>query len=124
MLHGRPRRRATAGPQPRMYDRARMNTVGRQRLWQGGGALAICLALGLGASGFAQQPPTRIQETPADAKARETFQRVCLKCHPAERVAAEGRSRAQWENTMISMQTSRGAVITPDEFDIILDFLT
>ena len=100
-----------------------MFNAARQRWRQGCGALAVCVTLGLGASGFAQQP-MRIQETPADANARETFQRVCLKCHPAERVAAEGRSRSQWENTMISMQTSRGAVITPEEFDVILDFLT
>ena len=60
----------------------------------------------------------------ADAGARETFVRVCTKCHPAERVIAEGRSRAQWETTIISMQTARGAVVTPEEFDTVLDYLT
>jgi mono/diheme cytochrome c family protein len=62
--------------------------------------------------------------SPADRAAHETFVRVCTKCHPAERVISEGRSQTQWENTIISMQTSRGATITPEEFDIVLDYLT
>ena len=59
-----------------------------------------------------------------DAKAKETFVRVCVKCHPVERVTAEGQSRSQWENTIVVMQTSRGAVVTPEEFDIVLDYLS
>jgi mono/diheme cytochrome c family protein len=59
-----------------------------------------------------------------DARARETFTRVCGTCHPVDRVIAEGRSRAQWETTIIAMQTSRNAVITPDDFDRVLDYLT
>ena len=70
------------------------------------------------------------QGTPAaqlsaeEAKAKETFVRVCVKCHPVERVTGEGRSRSQWENTIVTMQTSRGAVVTPEEFDIVLDYLS
>ena len=87
-------------------------------------ALGILICLFIRAAGSAQVPTKSTQETGEDAKARETFLRVCLKCHPAERVTSEGRSRSQWETTMISMQTSRGAVITPEEFDIILNYLT
>jgi cytochrome c oxidase cbb3-type subunit III len=64
------------------------------------------------------------KEAPKDAKGRETFIRVCVKCHTAERVTAEGRSRSQWENTIVAMQTARGAIVTPEEFDIILNYLT
>ena len=53
----------------------------------------------------------KVVTTAEDAKARDTFVRVCVKCHTAERVTAEGRSRSQWENTIVSMQTSRGAVV-------------
>jgi mono/diheme cytochrome c family protein len=80
--------------------------------------------------GFAQAPAAPqasfpLPQVTAEARqAQETFLRVCLKCHAADRVMAEGRSRSQWENTMIAMQTSRGAVITPEEFDVILDYLT
>jgi mono/diheme cytochrome c family protein len=47
-----------------------------------------------------------------------------VKCHPVERVTGEGRSRSQWENTIVAMQTTRGAVVTPEEFDIVLDYLS
>ena len=67
-------------------------------------------------------PPAQLSAE--DAKAKETFVRVCVKCHPVERVTAEGRSRSQWENTIVAMQTSRGAVVTPEEFDIVLDYLS
>ncbi len=85
-------------------------------------AMAACLTLA--ARGVAQEPAPPAQLSPEDAKARETFVRVCLKCHTADRVMAEGRSRSQWENTIIAMQTSRGAVLTAEEFDIVLDYLT
>ena len=64
------------------------------------------------------------QVAPEDQKLRDTFVRVCVKCHTEDRVVAEGRSRIQWENTIIAMQTSRGAVVTPEEFDIVLEYLT
>ena len=75
-------------------------------------------------SATAQEPVKPPQLTTEDEKGRQAFLRVCLKCHPSERVTAEGRSRSQWENTMVAMQTSRGAVIAGDEFDVILDYLT
>jgi mono/diheme cytochrome c family protein len=70
------------------------------------------------------QEPASVPDGGTDAKARETFVRVCTKCHPADRVTAEGRSRSQWETTIISMQTARGAALTPEEFDIVLGYLT
>jgi mono/diheme cytochrome c family protein len=63
------------------------------------------------------------QDTAVDTKARETFFRVCTTCHGAELVTAEGRSKAQWETVIISMQTANGAVITPEEFNTVLDYL-
>jgi mono/diheme cytochrome c family protein len=77
-----------------------------------------------GPFGSAQEAANRTQLTAEDARSRDTFIRVCVKCHPVERVTAEGRSRSQWENTIVAMQTSRGAVVTPEEFDVILDYLT
>jgi cytochrome c oxidase cbb3-type subunit 3 len=86
--------------------------------------LGLALVVLLRALGSAQQPPVQAPEMPEDSKAHDVFVRVCTKCHPAERATAEGRSRAQWEATIISMQTARGAVITPEEFDIVLDYLS
>jgi mono/diheme cytochrome c family protein len=75
-------------------------------------------------AGLAQQPAAAVQETAADRKGRETFERVCATCHTADWATAEGRSRAQWEATMISMQTARGAVMTQEEFSTILEYLS
>ena len=101
-----------------------MAIAGSRRIPVGGAVAAVVLCLAAAFQGFAQSPPAPQQLSPDDAKARETFVRVCVKCHPVERVTAEGRSRSQWENTIVAMQTSRGAVVTPEEFDIILDYLT
>jgi len=90
------------------------------RWWTAGASLLLVLRIG----GVAQEPAAPPQLSAEDARARETFLRVCAKCHTAERVTAEGRSRAQWETTIISMQTARGASITPEEFDTILAYLT
>jgi mono/diheme cytochrome c family protein len=85
--------------------------------------LCLCLFLFIGGAGRAQQTTPAAPLTSADAQARETFARVCAKCHPIERVLAEGRSRSQWENTIVAMQTSHSAIISPEEFDIVLDYL-
>jgi cytochrome c oxidase cbb3-type subunit III len=94
------------------------------RIWRAGSLVGLALVTLVWASGLAQETAKPAQVSTEDARGQETFLRVCLKCHPAERVTAEGRSRSQWENTMIAMQTSRGAVITPEEFDIVLNYLT
>ncbi len=86
------------------------------------GALASVALVALPWMAASGQEPA-VPAGAADARARETFVRVCAKCHPAERVTAEGRSRSQWETTIISMQTARGAVVTPEEFDTVLDYL-
>jgi mono/diheme cytochrome c family protein len=87
-------------------------------------SIVLPLLILLWAAASARQAAAPSQETAADSKGRETFLRVCATCHTAEWATAEGRSRAQWEATMISMQTARGAVITPEDFTTILDYLS
>ena len=99
-----------------------LSVASRRRTWSVcalGAAVLLIIRVGV-----AQEPAAPARPTPQDSAARDTFARVCTKCHPAERVVAEGRSRSQWENTIVSMQTSRGAVVTPEEFDTVLDYLT
>jgi cytochrome c oxidase cbb3-type subunit III len=87
------------------------------------GTLTLCPAvLHLAAVQVPAVAPPQV--APEDMKLRETFVRVCIKCHTEDRVIAEGRSRIQWENTIIAMQTSRGAIVTPEEFDSVLEYLT
>jgi mono/diheme cytochrome c family protein len=69
-------------------------------------------------------PPAPPAQPADDPAAHETFLRVCTKCHPADRVLAEGRTRTQWENTIVSMQTSRDAVISAEEFAVVLEYLS
>ena len=94
------------------------------RLRTAGPLAVLCVSVFIGDASRAQQTAPAAPLTGADAAARETFVRVCVKCHPVERVTAEGRSRTQWENTIVAMQTSQSAIISPEEFDIVLDYLT
>ena len=95
----------------------------QRRLWLRFVVLGLLLlsVWGAGAAQEQAKPPALSAE---DASARDTFVRVCVKCHTADRVTSEGRSRSQWEATIISMQTSRGALVTPEEFDIVLNYLS
>jgi mono/diheme cytochrome c family protein len=124
-----------------MYHRHHMPTARQRPSWRSAVLPVLLLGVVAQVGGSAQQPapaappaagpaapqvagPAAPPVTGEDAKARDTFIRVCVKCHTAERVTAEGRSRSQWENTIVSMQTARGAVVTPEEFDVVLNYLT
>lgn len=93
----------------------------RGLLWLVSSALIAAGAAGIGAHRRQEAGSASGAEERAG---REAFARVCTKCHPAERVLAEGRSRTQWENTIVNMQTSRGAVLTAEEFETVLDYLS
>ena len=59
-----------------------------------------------------------------ESKSQQVFATVCGRCHPVERITAVRRTRKQWEETIDSMITARGAQISDEEFDIILSYLT
>ena len=83
-------------------------------------SLFVILAL---SAGSAQEPQKAETKSPDDLKAEEAFTRNCIKCHPVDRVTGSRRTRPQWEEVMTAMQTSRGAVIADEEWDVILDYL-
>lgn len=69
----------------------------------------------------------RSQEATQDAgsdPAVQVFTNVCVKCHPRERVTAMRRTRAQWEEVITTMITTRGAQISDEDFDTVLGYLT
>jgi mono/diheme cytochrome c family protein len=74
--------------------------------------------------GVLAQQPARPPSAPDAAAARETFLRVCVKCHTAERITAQGRTREQWEEVLTAMRGSRGAVFSDEEFEIVATYLT
>jgi cytochrome c oxidase cbb3-type subunit 3 len=83
----------------------------------------ICLAIGLTAR--AQQTTVRMQpgRTQSNAQAKAVFVEACGRCHPIERVTATRRTKAQWEETINQMTTSRGAVLTAEQYDTVLKYL-
>ena len=60
----------------------------------------------------------------AQDASRAVVQKVCGTCHTPESVISGHRTRAQWQETIDQMITSRGAKGTPDEFAAVLDYLT
>ena len=78
-------------------------------------AFATAIGVGNGADAF---------ERTQDAKSQQVFAAVCGKCHPVERVTAMRRSRSQWEETITSMITARGAQISDEDFDTVLTYLS
>jgi competence protein ComEA len=70
---------------------------------------------------------TRAQEPAGqagDEHAAQVFSTVCSRCHPLERVTAMRRTRPQWEEVITSMITARGAQISDEDFDTVLDYLS
>jgi mono/diheme cytochrome c family protein len=77
----------------------------------------------LGLSAQARQAGRPAAPAPTAAQLRATFVRVCGTCHPPERVTATGRTKAQWEESINTMVTTRGAVVAADDYDLVLAYL-
>lgn len=91
--------------------------------------LIVAALLGATAGAAAQTQAIRVQPTrtpprPTLAQGREAFLRACTKCHPPERVTATRRTKAQWEESITQMTTARGAVVSAEDHDLVLDYLT
>ena len=74
-------------------------------------------------AGAAQDPAKPETKSPEDIKLEETFTRVCVRCHTADRVVGSRRTRTQWEEVITTMQTARGAVISDEEFETVMNYL-
>jgi competence ComEA-like helix-hairpin-helix protein len=100
-----------------------MNRTTDRLGWRGKAACVLLVVAVFWAAGAAQEPAKPDQKTPEEIKAEQMFTSVCIKCHTADRVVGTRRSRSQWEETIVTMQTARGAVITDEEFETVLNFL-
>jgi cytochrome c oxidase cbb3-type subunit 3 len=83
----------------------------------------VLIGLTLGMTGLAQQTAVRVSPTPARAQPKAVFLEACGRCHPPERITSTRRTKAQWEETINAMVTSRGATLTTDQYDIVLKYL-
>jgi cytochrome c5 len=57
-----------------------------------------------------------------DGPGRETVQRLCSTCHPAQIVLGRGMTREQWGG-IVSNMISRGAKGSDDDFATVVDYL-
>lgn len=95
-----------------------INRPGRSRsvaalMVRSAGATLVCLATALGAQDSAQE-----------GRSQQVFTTVCGRCHPLERVTTMRRTRNQWEETIDTMITTRGAQISDEDYDTVLAYLT
>jgi competence protein ComEA len=65
----------------------------------------------------------RAQQQLPDGPGKETFVRVCSKCHGAEIVVGRGNTEEGWTQVVLNM-AQRGAQATDDEFGEIVDYLS
>ena len=73
------------------------------------------LALGTVASMAAVQPEARPAPPPE-------FTKVCVRCHPSEKIVEGRRYPEQWDQ-VIEQMVARGATGTDAEYDVIYDYL-
>ena len=79
-------------------------------------ALPIAVvALGTVVSMAAVQPEARPAPPPE-------FTKVCVRCHPSEKIVEGRRYPAQWDQ-VIEQMVARGATGTDAEYDVIYDYL-
>lgn len=79
-------------------------------------ALPLALiALGPVALMAALQPDARPAPPPE-------FTKLCVRCHPSDKIVEGRRYPAQWDQ-VIEQMVARGATGTDDEFDVVYDYL-
>jgi competence protein ComEA len=68
-------------------------------------------------------PPTPVA-VPAEGRPAPPpeFVKVCVKCHPPDKIVEGRRYKTQWDQVLEQM-TARGAIATDQELDVIFDFL-
>jgi mono/diheme cytochrome c family protein len=62
------------------------------------------------------------QTAPPKDPAKELFEGVCSGCHTLERVKAQHRTKQEWRDSTAAM-IDQGAVLTPEETTMLLDYL-
>ena len=99
--------------------------VNRYEQKGGGGLAAWCLggacATVLGFLVFVLVAFATAQEPAKDA-GKQTFENMCAKCHPPDRIVAMRRNRLQWEEVLDKMVTL-GAQGSDEEFETVLEYL-
>ena len=83
--------------------------------------LSGLVSCGLASIAVLAQTPASKDAVPKD-KVKELFEGVCSGCHSLDRIKARHFTREQWRNQTRAM-IDEGAVLTPEETNLILDYL-
>jgi competence protein ComEA len=98
--------------------------------------IGAAVVFGTAVVGMATARPAALQATPvagpapspvaASAEARPApppeFTKVCVRCHPPDKIIEGRRYRTQWDQVLEQM-VARGALATDQELDTIFDYL-
>jgi hypothetical protein len=93
------------------------------------GVLIVCVTVLLAAAIPAATNGSQKDDTPPtndtleEGEGRDLVVQKCTVCHDLERIPARRRDRLGWEDVVDSMK-SRGADITAEERQTIVDYLT
>ena len=66
--------------------------------------------------------PSATAQPAADAKGAATFARVCSLCHDGARILSNRRSKSQWTEVIEKMM-ERGAQVSDEDFEVVMDYL-
>jgi hypothetical protein len=84
-------------------------------------------AIGIGlAFAVVASPTFEIHAAQAPPEARPApppeFTKLCVRCHPSDKIVEGRRYRTQWDQVLEQM-VARGATGTDQEFDVVFDYL-
>jgi hypothetical protein len=82
-------------------------------------------AIGMGLAIAVVASPTtalRAGQTEARPAAPPEFTKLCVRCHPSDKIVEGRRYRTQWDQVLEQM-VARGATGTDQEFDVVFDYL-
>ena len=109
----------------------RLWNTGRQQprtgFWLTCAALLSVLATTIVLAQEPAQPPPQApaaggQFTIASGPGADLFQRVCVLCHPPDRIVSTRKTKSEWEEVIDKMIT-KGAQVTDDNYVTIEDYL-
>jgi competence ComEA-like helix-hairpin-helix protein len=67
-------------------------------------------------------PPSGVAQPAEDAKGAAAFARVCSLCHDGARILSNRRSKSQWTEVIEKMM-ERGAQVSDEDFEVVMDYL-
>lgn len=80
------------------------------------GVLSLIILLGFGCA--------ETQVAKGEGPEKSLFEKKCSLCHSLQRPLSKTKTREGWQETVTRMIADRGASITGEEAEMIIDYLT